>query len=46
MSTIDADVANTPLNHGSRFAKEKDVILTNDYWRIIDNFVLTVPMMI
>ena len=40
LSTVCADVVNTPLNHSVVFVKYKDVILTSYYWRIVVNFDL------
>jgi len=40
LSTICAEVVNTPLNHGVVFVKHKDVVVTSDYWRIVVNFDL------
>ena len=39
--TLGAEVTNSPLNHRVVFVKDKDVILTNDYWQIIVNFHLS-----
>jgi hypothetical protein len=36
-----AEVTNTPLNHSVLFVRDKDVILTSDYWRVVVNFDLT-----
>jgi hypothetical protein len=41
MCTIGAEVINTPLNNSAVFVKDKNVILTSDYWRIIVNFDLS-----
>ena len=38
--TLGGDVINTPLNHSVVFLKEQDVILTNDYWRLIVHYDL------
>jgi hypothetical protein len=38
--TLGADVINTPLNHSVVFVKEQDVVLTNDYWRLIVHYDL------
>ena len=38
---VGAEVINTPLNHSVFFVKDKNVILTSDYWRIVVNFDLT-----
>jgi hypothetical protein len=37
---VGAEVINTPLNHRVLFVKEKDMIFTSDYWKIIVNFDL------
>jgi hypothetical protein len=37
---VGAEVINSQLNHSVLFAKEKDLILTSDYWKIIVNFDL------
>jgi hypothetical protein len=37
---VGAEVVNSPLNHSVLFVKEKDVIFTSDYWKIIVNFDL------
>jgi hypothetical protein len=34
---VGAEVINSQLNHSVLFVKEKDLILTSDYWRIIVN---------
>jgi hypothetical protein len=39
---VGAQVINMPLNHSVVFVKEKYLILTSDYWRIIVNFDLIV----
>jgi len=36
--TLGGDVINTPLNQSVVFVKQQDVILTNDYWRIIVHY--------
>jgi hypothetical protein len=41
MSMVGAEVINTPFNHSVVFVKDKNVILTSDYWRIVVNFDLT-----
>jgi uncharacterized small protein (DUF1192 family) len=38
--TVGGDVINTPLNHSVVFVKERDIILTNDYWRIFVHYDL------
>ena len=38
---VGAEVINTPLNHSVVFVKDKNVILTSNYWRIVVNFDLT-----
>ena len=35
MSTVGAEVINTPLNGSVSFVKDKDVYVTSDYWRIV-----------
>jgi hypothetical protein len=40
ISIVGAQVINMPLSHSMVFVKEKDLILTSDYWRIIVNFDL------
>jgi hypothetical protein len=40
MCYVGAEVINSPLNHSVLFVKEKDLILTSDYWKIIVNFDL------
>jgi hypothetical protein len=40
MCYVGAEVINSPLNHSVLFVKEKNMILTSDYWRKIVNFDL------
>jgi hypothetical protein len=40
MCYVGAEVIYSPLNHSVLFVKEKDLILTSDYWMIIVNFDL------
>jgi hypothetical protein len=37
---VGAEVINSQLNHSVLFVKEKDLILTRDYWKIVVNFDL------
>jgi len=39
--TLVAEVTNSPLDNTLPFVKDKDVILTTDYWRIVVNFDLS-----
>jgi len=41
MRMVGAEVINTRLNHSVVFVKDKNVLLTSDYWRIVVNFDLT-----
>jgi hypothetical protein len=41
LCTIGAEVTNTSLKHSVVFVKDKDIILTSDYWQIIVNFDLS-----
>jgi hypothetical protein len=38
--TLGGDVINTPLNHSVVFVKQQDVMLTNDYCRLIVHYDL------
>jgi hypothetical protein len=38
LSCVGAEVVNSPLNNSVLFVKEKDLIFTSDYWKIIVNF--------
>jgi uncharacterized membrane protein len=35
---VGGEVINSPLNHSVLFVKEKDMIFTSDYWKIIVNY--------
>ena len=41
MIIIGAEIVNKPLNGSVAFVKDKDVYITNDYWRIVVNFDFT-----